>query len=423
MNSLAAPLAAEFERVGAGTVQRATARGQAQAQGQVQAQGQAELPLRICFPFAGDELGGSHVSVRGLMEALDPGRYRLLVVPEVPGGTIAEFFAAFAQEADPARPRRSFVPGAQFGIGKVLRALLGVPRRVRFLRRNAIDVVHSNDGRSHASWALAARLAGARLIWHHRGDPDARGLRHVAPLLANRIFTVSRFSLPGSGAAGTGRRKPAAEVVYSPFDTAVTADWAAMRRRIVEEIGCPPQAVLCGWFGNFIHRKRPLEFVEAIERLAALIDRPVVGLMFGDPRNTEVGEALPERIARVSGRATVHRMGFRTPGHEWLAGCDLLLVPAAREPLGRTLVEAMLVGTPVVATDSGGNPEALEGGCGVLCPLDDPEAMARAAAGLLADPERMDAIRARARVEARRRFSRENHVRQVTAAYEELSRR
>lgn len=391
-------------------------------------EGQAEGPLRICFPFAGDELGGSHVSARGLMEALDPERYRLLVVPEVPGGTIADFFAAFAQEADPARPRRSFVPGAPFGIGKVLRALLGVPRRVNFLRRNAIDIVHSNDGRSHASWALAARLAGARLIWHHRGDPGARGLRYVAPLLANRIFTVSRFSLPGSGASraggsGTGRGKPAAEVVYSPFDTAVTADWAAMRRRIVEEIGCPPDAVLCGWFGNFIQRKRPLEFVAAVERLAALIDRPVVGLMFGDPRNTEVGEALPQRIAQVSGRAAVHMMGFRTPGHEWLAGCDLLMVPAAREPLGRTLVEAMLVGTPVVATDSGGNPEALEGGCGVLCPLDDPEAMARAAAGLLADPERMDAIRARARVEARRRFSRENHVRQVTAAYGELTGR
>lgn len=417
MNSLAGPLgakferaefeSAEFERAELDRIEGGTARVAA-----------GSAPLRICYPFAGDELGGSHVSARGLMEQLDPADYRLLVVPEVPGGTIAQFFSAFAQVPDPARPRRSFVPGARFGLGKVLRAMAGVPRRVRFLRENAIDVVHSNDGRSHASWALAARLAGVRLIWHHRGDPDARGLRYVAPFLAHRIFTVSRFSLP-QGSRGAAR---AAQVVYSPFDTSVTADWAAMRRTLVEELGCAPDAVLCGWFGNFVQRKRPLEFVDAVERLGALLDKPVVGLMFGDPRNTEVGDTLPERIARVSGNAAVHMMGFRTPGHEWLAGCDLLLVPAAREPLGRTLVEAMLVGTPVVATDSGGNPEALEGGCGVLCPLDDAEAMARAAAGLLADPERLDAIRTRARGEARRRFSRENHVRQVTAAYEELAR-
>ncbi|WP_324698596.1 glycosyltransferase family 4 protein [Novosphingobium aerophilum] len=386
--------------------------------GEIPARGRTGGPLTICFPFAGDELGGSHVSARGLMEGLDQARYRLLVVPEVPDGTIAEFFGAFTRMPDPAAPRRSFVPGARFGPGKVLRALAGVPRRARFLREHGIDVVHSNDGRSHASWALAARLAGARLVWHHRGDPDARGLRFVAPLLASRIFTVSRFSLP----QGSSEAARAAQVVYSPFDTSVSADWAAMRARIVEELGCPPDALLCGWFGNFVKRKRPLEFVEAVERLGAMLDRPVVGLMFGDPRNTEVGDALPERIARVSGNARVHMMGYRSPGHEWLAGCDLLLVPAAREPLGRTLVEAMLVGTLVVATDSGGNPEALEGGCGVLCPLDDPAAMARAAADLLADPERIDAIRRHARLEARRRFSKENHVRQVSTVYEELAR-
>jgi len=416
LKGIAAPLAPDFEPVFQGFREPGREPGLRDDTGSAAASPRA---LRICFPFAGDELGGSHVSARGLMEGLDPGRYRLIVVPEVPDGTIAGFFSAFAQMPDPARPARSFVPGARFGLAKVLRTLAGVPRRARFLRENGIDLVHSNDGRSHASWALAARLAGARLVWHHRGDPDARGLRYVAPLLASRIFTVSRFSLP----QGPGNAARAAQVVYSPFDTSVTADWAAMRGRLIEELGCAPDAVLCGWFGNFVQRKRPLEFVEAVERLGALLDRPVVGLMFGDPRNTEVGEALPQRIARVSGNARVHMMGYRTPGHEWLAGCDLLLVPAAREPLGRTLVEAMLVGTPVVATESGGNPEALEGGCGVLCALDDPAAMARAAADLLADPERLDAMRARARIEARRRFSRENHIRQVTSVYDELGSR
>lgn len=374
-------------------------------------------PLTVCYPFCGDELGGSHHSARGLMEGLDPADFRVLIVPERPEGTIAEFFSAFPQAADPAPLRRTFVPGAQFGPIQMLRTLAGVGRRARFLRANGVDLVHSNDGRTHASWALAARLGRARLVWHHRGDPEARGLRYLAPLLAHRIFTVSHFALPRANS----RAARLAQVAYSPFDTSVTADRAAMRARLIAELGLPEDAVICGFFGNFVKRKRPLEFVDAVERLGTLLGRPVAGLFFGDPRNSEVDEELPARIAAVQGPASIHMMGYRSPGHEWLAGCDLLLVPAAREPLGRTLVEAMLVGTLVVATDSGGNPEALEGGCGVLCPLDDADAMARAAADLLGDPVRMEAIRTHAHEIAKRRFSREAHVAQISAAYATLA--
>lgn len=373
--------------------------------------------VTVCFPFCGDELGGSHVSARGLIERLDLSQFRPLIVPEVPNGTISRFFSGFEQVPDPAPPARPLIPGQQFGLAQVLRTMAGIGRRTRFLRTHGVEVVHSNDGRSHASWGVAAKLAGARLLWHHRGDPDARGLRFVAPWLADQVLTVSGFALPPNG-RGALR---SAEVVYSPFDTAVEADRAVMRQRIVQQIGCPEDAVLCGWFGNFVKRKRPLAFVEVVERLGELLDRPVIGLMFGDQRNTQIGDALPQRIATMQS-AGVHMMGYRTPGHEWLAGCDMLLVPAVREPLGRTLVEAMLVGTPVVATQSGGNAEALEGGCGVLCPADDVEAMARAATDLLADPTRLTAMCARAAVQARLRFSAETHVRQVSHAYDRLLR-
>src|SRR3546814_18022838 len=55
-------------------------------------------------------------------------------------------------------------------------------------------------------------------------------------------------------------------------------------------------------------------------------------------------------------------MGWRTPGVRWIAACDMLMVPAIDEPFGRTLIEAMLVGTPIVATRSGGNIDALRDG-------------------------------------------------------------
>jgi glycosyltransferase involved in cell wall biosynthesis len=98
----------------------------------------------------------------------------------------------------------------------------------------------------------------------------------------------------------------------------------------------------------------------------------------------------------------------------------MLLVPAVNEPLGRTLVEAMLVRTPVIAADSGGNPEALEQGSGVLVPPDDPKAMAHAAKRLLAHPDAKIAMTERAALNAARRFSQNSHGAALEQVYAEL---
>src|SRR3546814_9209528 len=70
-----------------------------------------------------------------------------------------------------------------------------------------------------------------------------------------------------------------------------------------------------------------------------------------------------------------------------MAACDALLVTAVDEPFGRTLIEAMLLETPVIAANSGGNPEAIEDGeNGLIVPPDDPESFADAALALIDDP-------------------------------------
>src|SRR3546814_20293179 len=43
----------------------------------------------ICFPFTGDAIGGSHISVLGLIRNLDRSRYRPLILPQRPDGAVA----------------------------------------------------------------------------------------------------------------------------------------------------------------------------------------------------------------------------------------------------------------------------------------------------------------------------------------------
>jgi glycosyltransferase involved in cell wall biosynthesis len=378
----------------------------------------AAAPVVVCYPFAGDMLGGSHHSVLGLLRGLDRQAFQPLVVLEEPNGRLAKHFAAFDIAADPCPPQRSFAVGQSFGLAKFLRALTGIPRRARFLRQHGVTIVHTNDGRSHATWALAARLAGARVLWHHRGDPNARGLRWLAPLVADRIAAVSRFALPRRRQSRVARE---AQVVFSPFDTAIQVDRAAQRGKLLAELGLPDNAVLCGYFGLFNPRKRPVAFVDAVCRLRQIADRPVAGLLFGEAEDPQTERAIHDRLARPDCGETVRLMGYRSPGAEWIGGCDLLLVSAIDEPLGRTLVEAMLVGTPVVATRSGGNPEAVLDGMGLLVTPDHAEAMAQAAAQLIGDAAACAKMVARARTSALERFGAERHVAAISAIYRELS--
>jgi glycosyltransferase involved in cell wall biosynthesis len=173
-----------------------------------------------------------------------------------------------------------------------------------------------------------------------------------------------------------------------------------------------------------VRRKRPVAFVEAIAALQARApDVPLVAPLFGEDLEGLAGE-VEARAAQLGVARQVRLMGFRYPPESWMAGSDLLLVTAVDEPFGRTLIEAMLLGTPVIAADSGGNPEAIEDGrTGFLVAPDDVAGFAARAAELLQDEARWRAISAAAQADARSRFGLERHAQAIMAIYDRMLRR
>jgi glycosyltransferase involved in cell wall biosynthesis len=381
----------------------------------------ARQPLTVCFPFIGDKLGGSHMSALGLIKNLDPKRFRPLVVLHETDGPVAELFRreGVAFESAPARNRleraRLRNPRA---VVNVLRTL---PAFRAYLKSHRVAIVHTNDGRTHVAWGLAARLAGAKLLWHHRGDDASIGLHFVAPWLASHVASVSRFASPPPGVLSAARKS---SVIHSPFDVAKASlvDRETARAMVLKEIGEPAGVHILGYVGTLVTRKRPLVFVEAIAALKALAPHlRCVGVFLGSALN-ELDEAAREKARQLGVDDRIRFLGYRYPGEAWIAGLDALLVPSVGEPLGRTLVEAMLLGTPVIASDSGGNPEAIaEGETGRLVAPDDPQALAAAYLELIDRPVQLATLVANAREDARFRFSTERHVNSVTAIYETLT--
>jgi glycosyltransferase involved in cell wall biosynthesis len=363
----------------------------------------------------GDDVGGSHISALGLIRALDPSRFRPLVLVQQ-DAAIAALFRDGGIRSLIAPPSPSLRHGERVGPGALVALVRAYRSSSRFLKSKGVDIVHTNDGRTHAAWAVPAKLAGAKLVWHHRGSPDALGRRFLAPLLADQIISVSEFAATPRKPSISARRNV---VIHSPFDVDLTVDRVAAREMLVRELDCDPRTRIVGFSGAFTARKRPLLFVDAIARAKTLApERALKGVMFGSP--FDVSEAMVRARAQELGvDGSVHLMGFRSPGSAWLAACDALMVPAIDEPFGRTLIEAMLVGTPVIATRSGGNAEALrDGQLGLLVPPEDPGALGAAVDRLFANQAFAQSIVREARTDARSRFGIRQHCDAVMALYE-----
>lgn len=380
---------------------------------------------RILFPFVGgDIIGGSHHSALRMIAGLDPARFQPDLILHGSPGRLGQMITDMG--LDYAVIHRPGIVAPRYSrdasnVSRLGYAFSSLPQMVRLLRRRNIAMVHTNDGRMHGNWALPARLAGCRMIWHHRQSPDAFGVNMIAPLLASRIISVSYFSRPARPVRAIDSRF---RVIRSPFDLPDRRpDRAASGKALRGQLGLDPQAVVLGYFGALNGRKRPLHFVRAVAAIAAAMpERDIHGAIFGQPELpddpvTQDCAALARDLG-IAGR--LHLMGHVSPVEPALAGVDALLVTALEEPFGRTLIEAMHLGTPVIATDHGGNPEAIrDGETGFLVDAEDPAVFAPPLRRLLTEDDLRRKITTAAAT-GLDRFGTPAHLRQIEALYQEL---
>ena len=363
-------------------------------------------PRTICFPFLGRTVGGSTIAAMALATAL-PAPWQPLFVLHERGSLSAHLDAAGVPYE--VLPLPAMIGDDLQRLPVLLQVARATPGLMGFLRRRKIGIVHANDGRMNVTWAGAAQLAGSGFIWHQHSRYQSSRFGNAFARAADRIIGVSSFATAAIPAALQGRVR----IIPNPFDVAkAVPNRAAARRDLIQSLGLDPGALILGYFGNLTEQKRPVVFAQAVEMIRRREPR-AVGVLCGE---------LREPLAEVlRGYAGTRLMGFQFPPEPILAACDLLLAPAAREGFGRAVVEAMLVGTPVIAARSGGHIDIVrDGETGILVPLDDPQALAEAALGLLASPERCRTLADAAAKHAVQAYPLDAHVEAVLRTYAEV---
>jgi len=150
--------------------------------------------------------------------------------------------------------------------------------------------------------------------------------------------------------------------------------------------------------GRLVEGKRPLHFVELVDRLRVRLGRVPHAALLGDG---PLREAVEHRLAELGLAADVELPGHVADVPRWLGRARLMVLPTVAEGLPYAVVEAMAAGAPPVVSAVGDLPSLLrDGEDGLLIDdFDDLEPVVEAVAALLGD----EPSRARMAAAARRR--------------------
>jgi len=286
-----------------------------------------------------------------------------------------------------------------------------------FLRRQNIRLVQTFFESSDL-WAglVTKTMSSAKLIWSRRDMGILRAGKHrlayrILAGVPDAVFAVSdqvrRYCIE------VDRIDPArVQTIYNGLNL---SDWIATSRPAKA-----PGQMLVTSVGN-IRRVKGYDIL--IKAAASIVPHfPDVSFSIaGDVLEPDYFAELQAMVRDLNLSDRFHFVGGVTDLQQHLAASDIFVLPSRSEGFSNAIVEAMAASLPVIATDVGGNAEAVKDGVsGLLVPADDPDALAAAIARLLSNPAQAEAMGAAGKALAAENFTTEVMMNRITSSYSNL---
>jgi glycosyltransferase involved in cell wall biosynthesis len=194
------------------------------------------------------------------------------------------------------------------------------------------------------------------------------------------------------------------------------ADVAELRNSAGTDIrarfGLPEKGQVAVSLSALTPEKDPSTLIEA----AAELVRDLPTLLWVLVGEGPLRPRLEARIAELGLRERVRLVGALTDPHQGLIGADVFVLSSLAEGLGTSILAAMALDVPVVATRVGGVPEVLGSNAGLLVPPGNPPALAAAVRRVITEPRLAAELVLCARTSLER-FAPDAIARQVAAVY------
>ena len=366
--------------------------------------------VRVVQVMATGTNGGAQEHVFNLVSRMDHAFYDVSVVSLSPGSAVRKLQRAGFDVTVIDEPDDAIATG-------ILAAYLADARA---------DIVHNHMYRAEivgTKAAIALGEAGHRRPWvistvhssRVRSDEDQEALRRLTPLMDHLIAVSNAIErkVVDEGRSGASR-----SLIYNGVDLE-RYDHQEPCCTLRDEYGMDPDSPIVGVVGRLELEKGHPTLLEAWPLVLASVPKAYL-LIVGEGSRLD---ALHD-IARQEGiERHVVFTGRRDDIPAVTAAFDVAVLPSYREAQGLTILEAMALSRPVVASNVGGIPEMIEDGVtGLLVPPHDPPALAAAVVRLLRDHPLADMIGRAGHDLVHDRFCVQLMVNAVQALYDEGAR-
>jgi glycosyltransferase involved in cell wall biosynthesis len=170
------------------------------------------------------------------------------------------------------------------------------------------------------------------------------------------------------------------------------------------------------FLGRLQEIKGAVDLVDAFSKAAVDLPGWTLRICGEGPERSQ----LEATVAQAGLQEKVEFRPFSSSPLQELADCSLLALPSLAEGMSNTLLEAMAVGTPTVATRVGANAEMLGPNCGWLAAPGDPSSLAEAILSASVNPEECLRRSQCARSRVAERYSFEVVASRFEALYREI---
>jgi glycosyltransferase involved in cell wall biosynthesis len=363
--------------------------------------------IRVVELLATGTNGGAQEHVFNLISRIDRERYDVSVAALSPGSAVRKL-------------ERAGVSVCVIDVPDDEAAIEAVAAHLAAVRA---DIVHNHMYRAEiigtqAAWRVADAggprpyVVGTVHSSRIRTDEDRALVRRLTPRM-DHLIGVSTSIV--HKIADEGRVGAPVTLIYNGVDLQ-RYDHQEPCCTLREEYGLPAEGPIVGVVARLEAEKGHPTLIDAWPHvLAEFPDATLLIVGEGSRR-----EALEAQVAALGISRSVVFTGRRDDVPGVTAALDVAVLPSYREAQGLTILEAMALSRPVVASNVGGIPEMIEDGkTGLLVPPHDPGALATAITRLLSDHPLADTLARAAHDMVHERFCVELMARAVETIYDE----
>jgi glycosyltransferase involved in cell wall biosynthesis len=372
----------------------------------------------LLYVFDNMEFGGGERVFAQLINRLSGERYKIMVAC-LPTGAFIEKIEGRKVEVKSVDMRNRFNPGVILQLADLM-------------KRENVEIVHSQGARADFFARMAAKLAGAPIVVSTVPMPvegfDVSPIRKLIYMAFNRFSErfVDRFMVVSDALEKTMIEKHKIEPrrvvkIYNGIekDEYCISDMeiACRRSRFRKEFGLGDNVPVVVGIGRLVWQKGLEYFIEAIPNILKEFPEAMFLIVGEGP----LKEKLKVKSEKLKVKNSLIFTGFRNDIKDVLASVDIYVMPSLLEGLPVVLLEAMAMMKPIVATKIEGIMETLENGVtGLLISPKDPQILSEAIVDLLIHKDKARQMGLAARKVVEDRFGVDIMVRKVEEVYEEL---